>query len=433
MGLPMFIEPTEPDTASKIAEKSTAAPRSSIRRTRTRGSAARMTHSERRRRMLGMVESSGITDEIDRLRSSYLRPGSDEMTAIVASLPPPDAISSSIDLHDNWSFERQHAPTTDADGPLMPPVPESRDYSATTEHQRDLRRLYQVRQDLRRMARRRPAPTPPYTDTDIAFISRLSSSDPPRQSSSTPRLTPPNEDAAEGSTQTRLAQWDSEISSMQSTRRALSERVATLNRLNNRNMQTSRQLVRQARRLDGLGERLNGLDSRLNGLGDRDRSLSPEGSGAWDILLTSIPPDPQPPSAGSSFASSSASAAAAPTGTNSNTGNSSMTSLEGLDGPVMGDCDIMSDSSSTDFDDEELNALREYASRRDLSRRWRSYADAVAAHEGLGDRAAGDTDSIVGDREAHRIIVRLAARDEIPDEWRAHSRLLRYRPSEPAT
>jgi hypothetical protein len=93
----------------------------------------------------------------------------------------------------------------------------------------------------------------------------------------------------------------------------------------------------------------------------------------------------------------------------------------------------MSDSSSTDFDDEELNALREYASRRDLSRRWRSYADAVTAPEGLGDRAAGDTDSLGGDREAHRIIVRLAARDEIPDEWRAHSRLLRYRPSEPAT
>jgi hypothetical protein len=213
----------------------------------------------------------------------------------------------------------------------------------------------------------------------------------------------------------------------------LSERVATLNRLNNRNMQTSRQLVRQARRLDGLGERLNGLDSRLNGLGDRDRSLSPEGSGAWDILLTSIPPDPQPPSAGSSFASLSASAAAASSGTNSNTGNSSMTSLEGLDGPVLGDCDIMSDSSSTDFDDEELNALRDYASRRDLSRRWRTYADVVTAREGLGDRAAGDTDSLGGDRDAHRIIVRLAARDEIPDEWRAHSRLLRYRPSEPAT
>ena len=41
----------------------------------------------------------------------------------------------------------------------------------------------------------------------------------------------------------------------------------------------------------------------MNGLGDRQRSLSPEG---WDTLLTTLTPDPQPPSASSSFVSNSA-------------------------------------------------------------------------------------------------------------------------------
>lgn len=45
--------------------------------------------------------------------------------------------------------------------------------------------------------------------------------------------------------------------------------------------------------------RIGGVD----GLGDRERSLSPEG---WDTLLTTLTPDPQPPSANSSFASGAA-------------------------------------------------------------------------------------------------------------------------------
>ncbi|KAK7431907.1 hypothetical protein QQZ08_001526 [Neonectria magnoliae] len=53
----------------------------------------------------------------------------------------------------------------------------------------------------------------------------------------------------------------------------------------------------------------------MDGLGDRDRSLSPE---VWDTLLTTLTPDPQPPSAGSSFASNVAS---------QNAGVSSSTSL----------------------------------------------------------------------------------------------------------
>lgn len=47
----------------------------------------------------------------------------------------------------------------------------------------------------------------------------------------------------------------------------------------------------------------------VDGLGDRDRSLSPEG---WDTLRSTLTPDPQPPSAGSSFASATATQGAGP-------------------------------------------------------------------------------------------------------------------------
>lgn len=53
------------------------------------------------------------------------------------------------------------------------------------------------------------------------------------------------------------------------------------------------------------------LGNQVDGLGDRSRSLSPEGDGAWDTLLTTLTPDPQPPSVGSSFASTTAPAPAA--------------------------------------------------------------------------------------------------------------------------
>lgn len=47
--------------------------------------------------------------------------------------------------------------------------------------------------------------------------------------------------------------------------------------------------------------------THIDGLGDRERSLSPDVNGTWDTLLTTLTPDPQPPSAGSSFASATAS------------------------------------------------------------------------------------------------------------------------------
>ncbi|KAF4335886.1 hypothetical protein FBEOM_10260 [Fusarium beomiforme] len=52
----------------------------------------------------------------------------------------------------------------------------------------------------------------------------------------------------------------------------------------------------------------------VDGLGDRERSLSPE---VWDTLLSTLTPDPQPPSAGSSFASNVASQSAGATSSTS--------------------------------------------------------------------------------------------------------------------
>ncbi|CAK7201328.1 hypothetical protein SEUCBS139899_004032 [Sporothrix eucalyptigena] len=58
---------------------------------------------------------------------------------------------------------------------------------------------------------------------------------------------------------------------------------------------------------EGWGAPVDAVD----GLGDRRRSLSPVGDEAWDTLLTTLTPDPQPPSVGTSFASTSSALAAA--------------------------------------------------------------------------------------------------------------------------
>ena len=153
----------------------------------------------------------------------------------------------------------------------------------------------------------------------------------------------------------------------------------------------------------------------MDGLGDRDRSLSPEGGAAWDTLLTSIAPDPQPPSAGSSFASTSAAAAAATSSNSAPTWpSSSMTSPERTgESAILRDCDEPTSSdSNTEDDDEELedlDALLQSNHRGDRS--WRpSYADVARANRGAQSPDA----SLEG---MHRIISRLAERDDIPESW----------------
>lgn len=171
------------------------------------------------------------------------------------------------------------------------------------------------------------------------------------------------------------------------------------------------------------------VQARLDGLGDRDRSLSPEGPAAWDTLLTSITPDPQPPSAGSSFASApSAIAAASSAGSAPASANTSMTNMgPSEETPVLHDCD-MSDSGSTS-DEEDMYELQEFGRNRG-ARSWRSYADVVTARADARRTAEAENQDL---DSMHMIISRLAEVDEIPDEWWASAGLSRNLRREPTT
>jgi len=152
----------------------------------------------------------------------------------------------------------------------------------------------------------------------------------------------------------------------------------------------------------------------MDGLGDRDRSLSPDGgSAAWDTLLRTITPDPQPPSASSSFASSSASARVTATNTASASANTSMTSLGMNEGSrTVLDCDI---SDSSEIDEE---------TREERENFWRAYGDHSTEHPSRAGQngGSGETDDLEG---MQGIISRLAAREDIPDQWWAGAGLRR--------
>jgi hypothetical protein len=207
----LFITPVEPEVASKATEKVTSGPRSAIRRQRTvRGPHARLSAETRRRRMLGMVSDAHPEDfEVQVLEPQS---GGPSNQSELPSGPPFQSRAmrmfeqERMRLRDTLSFERQHAPNSEMDGPLMPPVPESRDYAGIEERQREIQRLRQVRQDLRRMARRHPAPTPPYTDRDIEYMARTGTGiNSPRPSSLTPALSPSHQPSTASSPLRRLS------------------------------------------------------------------------------------------------------------------------------------------------------------------------------------------------------------------------------------
>jgi hypothetical protein len=131
----------------------------------------------------------------------------------------------------------------------------------------------------------------------------------------------------------------------------------------------------------------------MDGLGDRERS--PEAGEAWDTLLTGITPDPQPPSAGSSFASTSAAAVA----TSTRTGEPS--ALRDCDDPATSD-------SNTEDEDEELVQI--YARSNGRVPYTSTYADIARPTRGAQSPDA----SLEG---MHRIVARLAERDDIPESW----------------
>ncbi|CAM1500561.1 Fc.00g097230.m01.CDS01 [Cosmosporella sp. VM-42] len=119
-------------------------------------------------------------------------------------------------------------------------------------------------------------------------------------------------------------------------------------------------------RRDRHGNRIPGPGREINGLGDRDRSLSPE---VWDTLLTTLTPDPQPPSAGSSFASTVASQSA---GVSSSTSLTGPETIEGVAADLACDsgCEN-SDHEGPDYEHPEFAGIRRRRERRDESRRVR--------------------------------------------------------------
>lgn len=169
--------------------------------------------------------------------------------------------------------------------------------------------------------------------------------------------------------------------------------------------------------------------ARLDGLGDRDRSLSPEGDAAWETLLTTLTPDPQPPSVGSSFASASAAASASSNTDSMTTSRTTPDSTDAMHPAVDTACDVADDGSDiSDTEEEDSDAWEAYVElrgRRDELRSqrdglYRSYAEAVEA------RARGGMEDNLGGMQ--RIVRRLASRDDIPDEWWAEVGLSRIIP-----
>jgi hypothetical protein len=84
------------------------------------------------------------------------------------------------------------------------------------------------------------------------------------------------------------------------------------------------------------------------------------------------------------------------------------------DSPTLRDCDISDSASNSDDDDEdEMYELNDYRARTRGDRFWRSYADVVTARADRVAQNTGDTEHLGG---MHRIISRLAEREDIPDE-----------------
>jgi hypothetical protein len=143
--------------------------------------------------------------------------------------------------------------------------------------------------------------------------------------------------------------------------------LATEQALANSAAAAGHRLAPSARRFRIRAHPLNEQPSRgqaprrgVDGLGDRERSLSPE---VWDTLLSTLTPDPQPPSAGSSFASVVLSQTAGPSSTTTpSSGNATQ--------PGEPPCD--SGCENSDGEDEAYNP-RENAPRH----RSRRLADRV--------------------------------------------------------
>jgi hypothetical protein len=162
--------------------------------------------------------------------------------------------------------------------------------------------------------------------------------------------------------------------------------------------------------------------SYTDGLGDRDRSLSPEGDNVWETLLTTLTPDPQPPSVGSSFASASASASAAASQgaatASSRTSFTADTAEASFEPPCEDSGRENSDTEGDDDDDVEASALRSFRALNE-----RVYNRSFAAVTRNTDDSPLEMLGGIGGMQ--RIVSNLARREDIPDEWWAAAGLSR--------
>jgi len=198
--------------------------------------------------------------------------------------------------------------------------------------------------------------------------------------------------------------------------------------------------------------------ARVDGLGDRDRSISPENDNAWDTLLTTVTPDPQPPSAGSSFTSMMS--AVTRIGFNDSMNRSSATSLTGPD--TGGEESALEQPCESDDEGDPVEFEVELGGEADASARHSdapgSYADVVrrgaripqalarrlprppTGNEGVGggnNRPDPATDDLIlqlvgGLGGMQHIVRNLVSREDIPNDWWVDAGLSRTLPRDDA-
>ncbi|KAM5352687.1 hypothetical protein ACJ41O_005409 [Fusarium nematophilum] len=337
MGLPLFIAPVESDLPPKAADKSSATSpyRSGIRRharpesSRERRAAIRRHVSIRDRMTNGSLRQSGLLAARDGrpLPWPESEPDAETMTGLDAARQPRpfrDVLRevTSSDGHRRNQLEQQMISLFNDPSSFHRP---DRDMSNGLPDD-DLDLGWWTFDPRPRYARARIGPLGSRQDRDADAPRSRTRLPPVVQQPSIPRSS------------------DADTSSR---RRA---------ELRNR---TTHNLMEFQRRRNATLQRSRGMD----GLGDRDRSLSPE---VWDTLLTTLTPDPQPPSAGSSFASTVASQSA---------GNSSSTSFTAPDAPneTAPDqpCESGCENSDTEGPDYEHPDFARIRRRREELRRVR--------------------------------------------------------------
>ncbi|EWG40860.1 hypothetical protein FVEG_03110 [Fusarium verticillioides 7600] len=329
MGLPLFVAPVESDLPSKAAAKSSATspPRSSIRRNiRTERIERRAAH----RRIFSIR---------DRLNDGSLQQSSTLTGRDGRSVPwaeagfPPD-----LETTRGPDGLRRARPFRDV----------LREMARSDERRRGMleERINSLFRDgSNTQDRSNTNSQPPYDDWDLGWHE-----DPrPRPAVIVPLAAHPGRASEENRAQP------------QRLPSAVTHPVFTTDDSEEMNQRRAhRSAMREALRASNRVTRFAPMQ-RVDGLGDRDRSLSPE---VWDTLLSTLTPDPQPPSAGSSFASNVASQSAGAT-----SGTSFTTPDQDPDALADQACESGCEGSETEDIDQTLSVLDQIRRRRAERRR----------------------------------------------------------------